>query len=285
MNEPQGNSDRASVQPIAPSTQPSDPAELSASVRPNPPAPVDPHRQSPPATPVSPTGLLILDKQPGFTSMDVCAIIRARLRRAGAPKGVKVGHGGTLDPLATGVLVVLIGKATRLCDQIMATRKTYATTIDLSRLSTTDDEAGECTPIDPALRVCREDIERVLPRFMGTVDQRPPAYSAINVGGRRSYELAREGTPIELASRKVVIHDICIEAFDWPRLTIVVECGKGVYIRSLARDLGAALGVGGMLTSLRRTASGQFSIEQGVTLDRLPDKLTHADLLPLPPTP
>lgn len=217
--------------------------------------------------------------------MDVCAIIRARLRRAGAPKGVKVGHGGTLDPLATGVLVVLIGKATRLCDQIMATRKTYATTIDLSRLSTTDDEAGECTPIDPALRVSREDVERMLPRFIGTIDQRPPAYSAINVGGRRSYELAREGTPIELASRKVHIHDIHVEAFDWPKLTLVVECGKGVYIRSLARDLGTALGVGGMLSSLRRTASGQFTIDQAVTLDRLPDKLRQADLLPLPPTP
>lgn len=234
---------------------------------------------------VSPAGLLIIDKQPGFTSMDVCAIIRARLRRAGAPKGVKVGHGGTLDPLATGVLVVLIGKATRLCDQIMATRKTYATTIDLSRLSTTDDEAGECTPIDPTLRSSRENIEQVLPRFIGTIDQRPPAYSAINVGGRRSYELAREGTPIELASRKVQIHDIRVEAFDWPKITIVVECGKGVYIRSLARDLGAALGVGGMLSSLRRTASGQFTIAQAVTLDRLPDKLTQADLLPLPPTP
>lgn len=245
----------------------------------------DPPRNTPPATPVSPTGLLIIDKQPGFTSMDVCAILRARLRRAGAPRGVKVGHGGTLDPLATGVLVVLIGKATRLCDQIMATRKTYAATIDLSRLSTTDDEAGECTPIDPALCVPREDIERVLPRFIGTIDQRPPAYSAINVGGRRSYELAREGTPIELATRKVQVHDIRVEAFDWPRLTVVVECGKGVYVRSLARDLGAALGVGGMLSSLRRTASGQFSIAQAVTMDRLPDKLTQADLLPLPPTP
>ncbi|MFO0833915.1 MAG: tRNA pseudouridine(55) synthase TruB [Phycisphaerales bacterium] len=236
-------------------------------------------------TPVSPTGLLIIDKQPGFTSMDVCAIIRARLRRAGAPKGVKVGHGGTLDPLATGVLVVLIGKATRLCDQVMATRKTYVTTIDLSRLSTTDDEAGQCTPIDPALRAAREDIDRILPRFIGTVDQRPPAYSAINVGGRRSYELAREGTPIELASRKVVIHDIRVEAFEWPKLSIVVECGKGVYIRSLARDFGAALGLGGMLSSLRRTASGQFSIEQAVRLDQLPDKLTQADLLPLPSSP
>lgn len=239
----------------------------------------------PPVAPASPAGLLIIDKQTGFTSMDVCAIIRARLRRAGAPKGIKVGHGGTLDPLATGVLVVLVGRATRLCDQIMATRKTYAAVIDFSRTSTTDDEGGLCTPIDGSRRVTCEEIEHVLPRFIGTIEQRPPAYSAINVGGRRSYELAREGTPIQLASRKVEVHGIRVESFAWPRLAVVVECGKGVYIRSLARDLGAALGVGGMLSSLRRTASGAFSIEQAVTLDRLPDRLAQPDLLPLPPTP
>lgn len=273
MNQPRETSDRASRVPNSRQAPHDRPAQASSAE----------HADSkPPATPVSPAGLLIIDKQPGFTSMDVCAIIRARLRRAGAPKGVKVGHGGTLDPLATGVIVLLIGKATRLCDQIMATRKAYVTTIDLSRLSTTDDEAGVCTPIDPTLRATREDIERILPRFIGTIDQRPPAYSAINVGGRRSYELAREGTPIELASRRVEVHDIRIDAFEWPRLSVVVECGKGVYIRSLARDVGAALGVGGMLSSLRRTASGQFSIEQAVRLDQLPDKLTQSDLLPLP---
>lgn len=279
MNEPHGNAEYVSgASKKLPSRQ-GQPAQAS------PQAHLDSSPHPPSVTPVSPTGLLIIDKQPGFTSMDVCAIIRARLRRAGAPKGVKVGHGGTLDPLATGVLVVLIGKATRLCDQIMSTRKTYVTTIDLSRLSTTDDEAGVCTPIDPALRATREDIERILPRFIGTIDQRPPPYSAINVGGRRSYELAREGTPIELASRKVEIHDIRVEAFEWPKLSVVVECGKGVYIRSLARDVGAALGMGGMLSSLRRTGSGQFSIEQAVRLDQLPDKLTQSDLLPLPSLP
>ncbi|MCC6971867.1 MAG: tRNA pseudouridine(55) synthase TruB [Phycisphaerales bacterium] len=279
MNETRDGSHRASNTPSPPPIPPGQPAQAVPSAH------LESTSPAPPVAPVSPTGLLIIDKQPGFTSMDVCAIIRARLRRAGAPKGVKVGHGGTLDPLATGVLVVLIGKATRLCDQVMATRKTYVTTIDLSRLSTTDDEAGECTPIDPALRATREDIERILPRFIGTIDQRPPAYSAINVGGRRSYELAREGTPIKLASRKVDIHGIRVEAFDWPKLSIVVECGKGVYIRSLARDVGAALGVGGMLSSLRRTESGQFSIEQAARLDQLPDKLTQADLLPLPSSP
>lgn len=276
MNEPHGEADHASSASNRPPARQGQPAPAI------PPAHPDSTSLPPWATPASPTGLLIIDKQPGFTSMDVCAIIRARLRRAGAPKGVKVGHGGTLDPLATGVLVLLIGKATRLCDQIMATRKTYVTTIDLSRLSTTDDEAGVCTPIDPALRATRDDIERILPHFIGTIDQRPPAYSAINVGGRRSYELARQGTPIELASRKVEIHDIRVDAFEWPKLSVVVECGKGVYIRSLARDVGAALGVGGMLTSLRRTASGQFSIEQAVRLDQLSEKLTQADLLPLP---
>lgn len=245
-------------------------------------APHHPGDEPPAPTPQSPAGLLIIDKQPGFTSMDVCAIVRTRLRRAGASKRVKVGHAGTLDPLATGVLVVLVGKATRLCDRFMASRKTYTTTIDLSRTSTTDDEAGEIVPIEAGLRAERSDVERVLPRFIGVIDQRPPAYSAINVGGRRSYELAREGTPIELATRKVEVHDIRVDFFEWPMLGVVVECGKGTYIRSLARDLGAALGVGGMLTALRRTASGRLRIEQAHRLDQLPDRLTQSDLVPIP---
>jgi tRNA pseudouridine55 synthase len=234
-----------------------------------------------PTTP-TPTGLLLIDKQPGFTSMDVCAIIRTRLRRAGAPKRIKVGHAGTLDPMATGLLVVLIGKATRLCDQFMATQKSYEATIDLSQHSTTDDAEGDLTPATITQVPTLEDIQRAAATFVGTIQQRPPNFSAMSIGGKRAYDLAREGKPVPLAPRPVRIDAFTIHAYTWPLLEVAITCGKGTYIRSLARDLGVALNTGGMLTALRRTRSGEFKIENAKTLDQLPDQLTQSDLLPLP---
>lgn len=233
-------------------------------------------------TPASPSGLLIIDKQPGFTSMDVCAIIRTRLRRAGAPKRVKVGHAGTLDPLATGVLVVLVGKGTRLCETMMGEPKRYLTTINLALTSTTADRAGEIADVPVASPPTRDAVDRICASFIGVIQQKPHAYSAINVGGRRAYELAREGQAIELPARPVRIDAIDVLDYAWPHLTLDVRCGKGTYIRSLALDLGAALGVGGMLDSLRRTAVGAFTIDAARTLDQLPDVLTQGDLDPLP---
>jgi tRNA pseudouridine55 synthase len=235
----------------------------------------------PNATPLpTPRGLLIIDKQPKFTSMDVCAILRTRLRRGGAPKRIKVGHAGTLDPLATGVLVVLIGKATTLVPRYMASEKEYETTIDLSRLSTTDDLGGELSDVPIAHIPTRPEIDAAVARFVGTIQQTPPQYSAMRIGGRRAYEIAREGEVAPLQPRPVVIHTIDVLAYDWPSLTLHIRCGKGVYIRSLGRDLGAALGVGGVLTNLRRTRVGSCAIEQSRTLDQLPPILLQEHLLP-----
>lgn len=248
--------------------------------RPDPdPAAAGPGAQPPPG----PTGLLIIDKRPGFTSMDVCAIVRGKLRRAGAPKSVKVGHGGTLDPMATGVLVVLIGRATRLCDVVMAGEKAYHATIDLAHTSTTDDAEGALTPVEPARRPTLAECEAASTRFVGAIMQRPPNFSALNIGGRRAYDIARGGGVVDLPPRPVTVHTLTITAYAWPTLSITMTCGKGTYVRSLARDLGSALGCGGMLTALRRTAVGRFPIDAARTLDELPDPLTQAGLLPIPP--
>jgi tRNA pseudouridine55 synthase len=235
-----------------------------------------------PPAPPTPAGLLLIDKQQGFTSMDVCAIVRARLRRAGAPKRIKVGHAGTLDPMATGLLVILIGKATRLCDQFMASRKQYEATIDLSRHSTTDDAEGDVTPANITHVPSDEEVRAAAAAFVGVIQQRPPQFSAMSVGGKRAYDLAREGKHVELAARPVRIDEFVIRSFTWPLLEVTITCGKGTYIRSIARDLGAALKTGGLLTALRRTKSGEFDVQQAATLDRLPELLRQEDLRPLP---
>ena len=233
----------------------------------------------------TPIGVIIIDKPLGKTSMDICGNIRWRLRQAGAPKRIKVGHGGTLDPLASGVLVVLVGKATKLQDRVMVGQKVYETGIDLSCVSKTDDREGPIEQVDCA-PVSREQIEEILPRFIGTIMQRPPAYSAMKIGGRRAYAIARkaedESEMPKLEPRPVRIDDITIESFVWPALTLTVTCGKGTYIRSLARDIGQALGTGGMLSSLRRTRVGSFDIKDSIKQDDLPEQMTQEHLLPIP---
>ncbi len=229
-------------------------------------------------------GLLVIDKDPGFTSMDVCAILRRKLRRGGAPKRVKVGHGGTLDPLATGVLVVLVGKATPLCNVIMVGLKEYLAQIDLSRVSTSDDLGGAITDLPAAIPPTPEALQQALQAFVGKIQQRPPDYSAMHVGGTRAYELARRGETPALAHREVHVHEIELLSYHWPHADLRVLSGKGVYIRSIARDLGRSLGVGGLLSSLRRTQVGQFTLDHAVKLAALPDTLTQEHLLPVPPS-
>jgi tRNA pseudouridine55 synthase len=230
----------------------------------------------------SPTGLLIIDKPEGITSMGVCRKVRGKLVAGGAPKRVKVGHGGTLDPLATGVLVVLVGKATRLCDRIMVGEKRYLADVDLSQSSTTDDREGERTPAQVASPPTRDAVAAACARFVGTIMQRPPAYSAIKVEGKRAYRLARGGEPPKLEPRPVLIHTINLVAYEWPIATIDVRCGKGTYIRSLARDLGELLTGAGMLLTLRRTEVGEFAIDRAMKVSDLPKVLSQADLLPAP---
>ena len=221
-------------------------------------------------------GILPLDKPLGFSSMKAVAIVR---RRAG---GVRTGHAGTLDPLATGVLVLALGKCTKDIDRLMATEKRYLTTIDLSAFTTTDDVEGERTEValgSPGVRTAapaREEVERLLAeRFTGTVMQRPPAFSAMKVGGRRAYALARRGEAPELAPRPVTIHSVAVTGYEWPLLSLDVHCGKGTYVRSIARELGTALGTGGHCTMIRRTMVGEFAIGDAVPLEAIPERVTQ----------
>jgi tRNA pseudouridine55 synthase len=226
------------------------------------------------------SGFLIVDKPAGWTSFDVVAVVR---RAAGVRR---VGHAGTLDPLATGVLPVAIGAATRLVEYLADARKTYLARVRLGTVTDTYDREGKVVATKDALGVERGALEAALAAFRGQVEQRPPPYSALKREGVPLYRHARAGRPIEPPPRTITIHSIDVLAFDPPLVTLRVECGKGVYVRSLAHDLGAALGVGGSLDELRRTRVGPFRSEDAVSIDALreefasgrwPDRLLAAD--------
>jgi tRNA pseudouridine55 synthase len=220
-------------------------------------------------------GLLVIDKPAGITS-------RAALNRVQRwfPRGTKVGHTGTLDPLATGVLVVCVGRATKLADRVQAMGKGYRATVRLGATSTTDDADGTVTEAPGAVPPARERVAAELARFVGTVLQLPPQVSALKVNGVRAHALVRRGQVVAVEPRPVRIDTCRLLAYDWPLVDIEVECGKGTYIRSIARDLGAALGVGGLVQALRRTRVGPFTAEQGVTLDATADEARRR-LLPM----
>jgi tRNA pseudouridine55 synthase len=223
-------------------------------------------------------GFLNIDKPSGMTSHDVVARVRriARQRR--------VGHAGTLDPAAMGVLVVALGGATRLIEYIQeATTKRYYAVVALGATTTTDDAEGELLVSAPLPALDQAALEGTLALFRGTIMQVPPMYSALHHDGQRLYELARAGVVVERPARPVVIERL--ELLDWspPLLTLDVQCSKGTYIRSLARDLGVALACGGHLQALRRTAVGQFYVEQAIPLGDLesdPARLANAVLPP-----
>lgn len=226
----------------------------------------------------TPSGLLILDKPVGPTSMALCRRVRAALVRAGAPKRIKVGHGGTLDPLASGLVVILVGKATRLCESIMAGDKRYLAHVDLSKTSTTDDYEGETTHVPVETPPTEDALLEAITTFVGEIQQAPPAHSAIKVDGERAYDLARKGALDTLPTRQVRIDSIALTDYAWPHATLDIRCGKGVYIRSLARDLGRTLRTGGMLSGLRRTQVGRFSTARALPFDQLPTHLTQLHL-------
>lgn len=220
------------------------------------------------------SGVLVVDKPAGPTSHDAVD----RVRRALGTR--RVGHTGTLDPFATGVLAVCVGKATRLSRFLMDSEKVYAAGVRLGFATTTDDLTGE--PLGPAMDVALEPeiVAAAARTFVGALDQVPPAYSAKRVGGRKMYELAREGESVAAAPARVVVHEIRVGALHGAHLEIVVRCSAGTYIRALARDLGAALGVGGHLVSLRRQRSGDFDVETATAWDDVP-ALARERLLPL----
>jgi len=214
-------------------------------------------------------GFLNLNKPLGLTSHDIVARVRRHYRSLTGSK--KVGHAGTLDPLADGVLVICLGAATKLSDYIMRGRKVYQAQILFGASTTTYDAAGEILERKCADQISRADIERALPRFIGDIKQAPPMYSAVKVRGKKLYELARQGKTIEREPRPITIHSIKILSWRNPLLELEIACGAGTYIRSLAHDLGAELGVGGYLSGLTRTASGAFKLRDSLPLEVITD--------------
>jgi tRNA pseudouridine55 synthase len=218
----------------------------------------------------APHGLLVIDKPPGITSREVVNRVEARL-----PLASRIGHAGTLDPLATGVLVLCIGKATRLIEYIQAMPKTYHTFIQLGAESVTDDAEGPVTALENAPVPDAATVADCVSGFIGAIEQLPPAFSAAKISGQRAYKLARKGRDVALEARRVHIDAIRILSYDYPQLELEVECGKGTYIRSLARDIGRRLGCGGYVASLRRTRVGVFSVAAAQSLDA-ENKVCHA---------
>ncbi len=218
-------------------------------------------------------GLLVIDKPGGMTSRDAVNRVQRWF-----PRKTKIGHTGTLDPLATGVLVVCIGAATRLADYVQAMGKSYSSRFRFGATSTTDDADGEVTETPNAPVPTREQIDAALAAFVGNVEQVPPAVSALKLDGVRAHELVRRGLGPKLNARVVSIYAIRVTGFAWPYLDVEVDCGKGTYIRSIARDLGDVLGCGGLVQTLRRTRVGPFRVEQGMSLDADP---ASAKLLPM----
>ncbi|HET7351948.1 MAG TPA: tRNA pseudouridine(55) synthase TruB [Marmoricola sp.] len=210
-------------------------------------------------------GLVVVDKPAGMTSHDVVARVR---RLAGTRK---VGHAGTLDPMATGVLVLGVGRATRLLGHLLVTDKAYDATVRLGESTTTDDAEGETVARTPTDAVTEADVRAALAAMVGEVDQVPSAVSAIKVDGKRAYARVRSGEQVELAARRVRIDAIEVHAVRGDDVDISVSCSSGTYIRAIARDLGDALGVGGHLVALRRTAVGPYRIEDAHTLEKLAD--------------
>ena len=214
-----------------------------------------------------PHGWIILDKPLGLGSTQAVGAVKRVCREAGLGK-VKVGHGGTLDPLATGVLPIALGEATKLCGRMLDASKTYAFTIRFGTQTDTLDLEGQVIAESP-VRPTPAEIEAVLPRFTGPIEQVPPAYSALKVDGERAYDLARKGEAVELKSRAVTIHSLAISAADAESVTLIAHVSKGTYIRSLARDIALALGSVGHVTMLRRLKAGPFGIETAISLDKL----------------
>jgi tRNA pseudouridine55 synthase len=224
-------------------------------------------------------GFINLNKPANWTSHDCVA----RLRRLLNTK--KVGHGGTLDPLATGVLPVAVGRATRLL-QYLPSRKAYRAVIRFGMNTTTDDLEGEVVSQCSADHLQRSDVEKVLPQFVGELSQIPPLYSAIQVDGQRLYDLARKGKTVEVPTRQVVIHHLTPVAWqggEQPELVLDVDCGPGTYIRSLARDLGGMVGTGATLAQLTRTHSNGFDLADSLTLDDLAEAIATQTFTPRPP--
>jgi len=204
-------------------------------------------------------GILLIDKPKGWTSFDVVAKIRGQVKAITGVKRSKVGHAGTLDPLATGLLIILVGDYCKKASEYSKLDKTYEVELKLGETSTTDDAEGEITPVsnaEPSL----ENVKGAITGFLGEIQQTPPIYSAIKINGKRAYKLARAGETPEMQARPVIIRTISHVVYDYPRICFTTEVSSGTYIRSLVRDIGGKLGTGAYMTDLKRTRIADFSL-------------------------
>jgi tRNA pseudouridine55 synthase len=219
-------------------------------------------------------GFLVLNKPAGISSRTALD----RIERLVRPH--KFGHAGTLDPLATGVLVAAIGPATRLIQYVQASPKFYHGQFRLGVESPSEDIESELTPVAGAAEVTESQLARVLPQFIGTIQQMPPAFSALRVNGQRAYRLARKGREVPLQPRPIEIHRLEMTRFEYPDFDLAIECGSGTYVRSLGRDLGRAVGSGAVMTGLQRTAIGPFDLASAIDPEQETQESVQAKLIP-----
>ena len=222
--------------------------------------------------------ILYIDKPLGWTSFNVVSRVRNSLSRRMGIRRLKVGHAGTLDPLATGVMIVCTGRATKRIDQLQAGVKEYIATIALGATTPSFDLETEIDATYPTGHITVELVRHTLGRFVGTIEQVPPAYSACKVDGKRAYALARKGKDVELKPKILVIDSIELLSFAPDSIEVRVVCGKGTYIRALARDIGQALGSGAHLTALRRTRVGDALIDNCLTVDQVAELIRTTDI-------
>lgn len=205
-------------------------------------------------------GVILIDKEQGWTSFDVCAKLKWTL------KIKKIGHAGTLDPLATGLLILCLGRATKTIINYQNLEKTYFAKVKLGATTITDDSEGDEENITSTDHLKKEEISDVIDSFVGEIYQVPPMFSAIKVKGKRLYKEARKGRTVKVEARKVTVYDIAEREINIPTIDFSVKCSKGTYIRTIAKDIGAKLNVGGYLAALRRTAIGEYNVDDALTI-------------------
>lgn len=224
--------------------------------------------------------IFYIDKPYGWTSFAVVGKLRYHISRRIGIKKIKVGHAGTLDPLASGVLVICTGKSTKRIDELQAGVKEYIAEIKLGATTPSFDLETEEDATYPWEHITRAQVDDVLQnRFIGCIEQVPPTYSACKINGKRAYKMARKGEDVELKAKQLVINEIEVLEMDRQRLVIRVVCGKGTYIRALARDIGIALGSGAHLTGLRRTQVGDVRVEQCMSVDEAVDLIMNSEVV------
>jgi tRNA pseudouridine55 synthase len=222
-------------------------------------------------------GILLVDKPSGWTSFDVVAKVRGVVKRETGLKKPKVGHTGTLDPLATGLLVLVLGDYCKRASEFSKLDKIYEVTMKLGETSTTGDEEGEKTAVN-SKQIAESELKAALNKFTGEIMQTPPAYSAVKVNGQRAYKLARAGKEVVIEPRQVTIYSLQMTEYDYPQVKFTAKVSSGTYIRTLVEDIGKSLSTGAYMSSLQRTQVGSFSIEKAIAVDKLNAELIKSNM-------